>query len=159
MSRPPNQPSGRQVPPLALSATARGRAVMLLLVTAAVVACFAVLALIDPSWGGKPRGGTAALGAAIFAVPLAFLWLASRRIPAGREAAAGKQQRRPGALATVAAVLWAMAGVFWYLTFAGLDARWSVDPILLAVPLTIYPFLAFLARTTQSARRLEEPGT
>lgn len=41
---------------------------------------------------------------------------------------------------------------------AGIDARWSVEPILMAVLLTIYPFLAFLAKPTQSTRRFEEPG-
>lgn len=158
MPLPPTQPSGRQGPSfsLPLSATSLGRAVTLLLFTGTVVAFFAVLALADPVWGGKSRGATAALGAVLFAVPFVFLWLAIRRIPAGREGAEGNR-RRPAALALVAAVLWAMAALFWYLTVAGVDARWSVDPILLAVPLTVYPFLVF-SRPPHSARRLEEPG-
>lgn len=166
----PKQPSdgysGRDSPTAALplSATSRGRAVTLLLFTGIVMACFVMLALTDPVWGGQPRGGTAACGAALFAVPLIFLCLTTRRIPAGREAAevpeeAERKQRRSGALTVVAAVLWAMAALFWYLTFAGVDARWSLDPILLAVPLTIYPFLVFFVRPTHSAKRLEEPGT
>lgn len=138
----------RPTPPM--SASPRGRATALLVTTGAVIIVFATIALVDPTLGGQRRGFSAGLGAVTFAVVLVGLWVRTRVLPPRSKANA-----RPGSsalsmnariLLIIAAVLWLMAGLFWYFALAGIDLRYGMDPVLLAVPLSIYPVLVFAAR-------------
>lgn len=140
--------------PSPLNASPRGRAAGLMLATAAVVGVFAVIALLNPSLGGQPRGLTAGIGAAIFAVVLVVIWARTRMLRPQRQpksiTAGPVVARRSVALAVIAAMLWLMAGLFWFFAATGISLRYGMDPVLFAVPLTIYPLLILGARKLQS---------
>ena len=131
-----------------LSASRRGRLTALMLATGTVAAAFALLALLNPHLGGQPRGPVAGLGAAIFAVVLLGLWLrqgttASTQVTAvpPRPPSTPGLGKKLAALLVIAVLLWLMAGLFWYFALSGSNLRYGMDPLLLAVPLTIYPVL------------------
>lgn len=148
--------------PSPLNTSPRGRAAGLMLATAAVIVVFAVIALLNPSLGGQPRGVTAWAGAAIFAVVLLAVWARTRILRAPRQpdsiTAGPVVARRAVALAVIAAVLWLMAGLFWFFAAAGISLRYGMDPVLFAVPLTIYPLLLLGARKLQSTDRSKVEG-
>ncbi|WP_207343570.1 hypothetical protein [Arthrobacter sp. E3] len=130
--------------------TIRGRVAALMVATAAVALVFLIVALLNIELAGTSRRVPAAIGASVFAVLLIPLLAKMRRLPTSPAANAipvGPAGPTPSAaLIVVAAVMWAMAGLFWYFAAAGVTARFGVDPIIFAVPLSIYPFLVLWAK-------------
>ncbi len=125
------------------SASPRGRAAALLLATAAVVLVFTGIALVNPSIGGQQHSQAAWTGAAVFTAVFVAIWLRAGRLPgsdrgAGLDAGAAK---KTVALAVIAGLLWLLAATCWFLAASGTNLRYGMDPVLFAVPLTIYPLL------------------
>ncbi|ALV46266.1 hypothetical protein MB46_13005 [Arthrobacter alpinus] len=146
----------------ALNATPRGRAAALMLATGAVVLVFAVMALVNPTLGGQPRGLAAGIGALVFAAVLLLLWMRTRTLPAvqppGESTEPSLVKKKAAILATIAVVLWLMAGLFWYFATLGVNLRYGMDPVVLAVPLTIYPLLILGARKLANTARPKVEG-
>ena len=76
------------------------------------------------------------------------LWLrqgtaASLQVPAAPPGTPSTPElgKKLAALLVIAVLLWLMAGLFWYFALSGSKLRYGMDPLLLAVPLTIYPVL------------------
>lgn len=138
-------------PSASFCGTVRNRAAALMVATVAVALVFTILALLNLELGGTPRGLTSGIGAVLFAFLLFPLRTKMRRVPPARPATAGTVGPGPSAaLVVVAAVMWAMAGLFWYFAAVGTTARFGIDPVLFAVPLSIYPIVVLWARRPQN---------
>jgi peptidoglycan biosynthesis protein MviN/MurJ (putative lipid II flippase) len=140
--------------PAPLRDTPRGRAVAFLAATAAVVLVFAVFAVLDIQIGGQNRAQAAIAGTVIFAVVFLLGLTRRRRSQDGREPEDATRGATK-ALTAVAIILWVLALVCWWLAATGISLRFGADPVLFAVPLTVYPGLILWAWNPRHATLAE----
>lgn len=132
-----------------LATSARGRVVATLTVTVSVAVIFGLLALTNPYLGGHSHAPATIVGAGIFFIFSILLYRRLQRTDPQQQVRVLPSNARFAVL-VIALVLFLLAALMWFFSFAGIQLRFGLDPVFLAVPLSIYPFLALWgAKPTQ----------